>query len=265
MQMVSNGIAAGDVLREWRRRRKLSQLDLACEAEVSTRHLSFLECGRAAGSREMLLKLAERLAMPLRAQNQLLLAGGYAPAFPERPLDAPDMAAARAAVDAVLEGHTPFPALAVDRHWTLVAANAALAPLLAGVSPALLRPPVNVLRLSLHPDGLAPRIDNLGEWRRHLLDRLRVQIQHSGDPVLADLLIEREAYPSRASPQRPSSGGVAVPLRIRDPDRATVLSFISTTTMFGTPLDLTLAEVALECFYPADQATRDALMRLQPG
>jgi hypothetical protein len=239
----------------------LSQLDLAGEAEVSTRHLSFLESGRASGSRDMLLRLAERLAMPLRARNELLVAAGFAPAHSERPLDAPDMAAARAAVQAVLDGHAPFPALAVDRHWTLLAANAAVPPLLAGASPALLRPPVNVLRLSFHPEGLAPRIDNLAEWRTHLLARLLIQMDQTGDPVLGELYAELWSYPSRASRRPPEPpGGIAVPLRLRHPDTGTMLSFISTTTMFGTPTDVTLAELALECFYPADDATRKTIL-----
>jgi len=262
MTTISHPIAVGALLREWRERRKLSQLDLAGEAEVSTRHLSFIESGRSAGSREMLLKLAERLAMPPRAQNRLLLAGGYAPAYAERPLDAPDMIAAKAAVDAILEGHRPFPALAVDRHWTLVAANHAVAALLTGIAPALLEPPVNVLRLSLHPDGLAPRIENLGEWRGHLLHRLRAQIDQSGDPVLTAMLKELASYPVRSGAQRPARpDGIVVPLRLRDLERGGVLSFLSTTTVFGTPIDITLSELALECFYPADQMTREALER----
>src|ERR1019366_8857866 len=167
----------GDLLREWRQRRRMSQLDLACEADISTRHLSFLETGRSTPSREMVLHLAERLDVPPRARNALLNAAGYAAAFPERRLDAPAMTAARQAIDLVLAGHEPHPALAVDRHWCMAAANRAVAPLIAGVDPALLRPPVNVLRLSLHPGGLAPRTVNLGEWRAHLLERLRQQIE----------------------------------------------------------------------------------------
>ena len=262
--MASVRDSAGDVLREWRQRRRFSQLDLAMEAEISTRHLSFVESGRASGSREMLLRLAENLDMPLRARNRLLVAGGYAPIFTEQPLDAPDMAAARSAVEAVLKGHEPYPALAIDRHWTLVLANAAIAPLLTGVDSALLAPPVNVLRLSLHPAGLAPRIENLGAWRRHLLDRLQAQIADSGDPVLADLLVELRAYPSRAERQRPAPAHpIAVPLRLRDPSNGAIWSFLSTTTVFGTPTDITLSELALECFYPADQETRAVLLAAQ--
>ncbi len=252
----------GDVLREWRRRRRLSQLELAGDAEVSSRHLSFVESGRTSPSRTVLLQLAEGLAMPLRARNRLLLAGGYAPLHPERPLEAPDMAAARAAIEAVLAGHAPFPALAVDRHWTLVAANAAVGPLLTGVSAELLAAPVNVLRLSLHPSGLAPRIENLAEWRHHVLERLRGQADQTSDPVLADLHAELSALPSRSSrtPSR-ATNPVAVPLDLRDPISGTVLSLLSTTTVFGTATDVTLSELALECFYPADEATRAVLLQ----
>jgi len=256
----SSSSSAGQLVRQWRRQRKLSQLDLALDAELSARHLSFVETGRASASREMLLRIAEQLEMPLRARNVLLVAGGFAPVFPERPIDAPDMAAARAAVDSILLGHEPFPALAVDRHWNLVAANRALEPLLEDVAPALLEPPANVLRLSLHPDGLAPRIVNLAQWRAHLLERLRHQIDQSGDPVLSDLLDELASYPCPASrtPRRPV-GNIAVPLELKLPGSEVALSFLSTTTVFGTPVDVTLAELALECFYPADEATRQAL------
>lgn len=255
--MTTTAESVGDLLRAWRQRRRYSQLDLAGEAGVSTRHLSFVETGRASASREMLVRLAEQLGMPLRARNRLLLAGGFAPAHGELPLDAPDMSGARAVLDAVLAGHAPFPALAMNAHWELIAANEAVAALLEGVSAALLAPPVNVLRLSLHPDGLAPRIDNLGEWRHHLLERLRLQVESSGDARLAALHSELGALPFRAGrtpPRAPSP--VAVPLRLRDPSSGAVLSLLSTTTVFGTATDVTLAEIALECFYPADEGTR---------
>src|SRR5262252_10022485 len=186
---------AGAYLREWRGKRRMSQLELANEAEISARHLSFLATGRSQASREVLLRLSEQLDIPLRERNVILLAAGYAPVFEERPLASPEMAAARQAVERVLKGHEPFPALAVDRHWQLVTANAALQRLLAGAAPKLLTPPINVLRLSLHPDGLAPRIANLAEWRQHLLERLRRQIDVSADPVLSDLNPELSAYP----------------------------------------------------------------------
>jgi transcriptional regulator with XRE-family HTH domain len=255
----------GDHLRSWRQRRRMSQLDLALEAQVSQRHLSFVESGRSTPSREMVLNLAERLELPLRERNILLQAAGYAPVFPERSLDDPALKAARAAVDLVLKGHEPFPALAVDRHWTLVAANAAVGPLLAGVAdPALLKSPLNVLRLSLHPQGLAPRIANLAEWRTHLLERLRHQIDVTGDTVLARLMRELSGYPEigaagavAARGPAPDYAGVVVPLRLVTDGG--VLSFFSTTTVFGTPVDVTLSELALEAFFPADDATAQAL------
>jgi transcriptional regulator with XRE-family HTH domain len=254
----------GDLLREWRQRRRMSQLDLACEAEISTKHLSFLETGRSTPSREMVLHLAEQLDVPLRARNALLNAAGYAPVFSERQLDDPAMAAARQAIDLVLAGHEPHPALAVDRHWCMAAANRAVAPLMTGVDPELLRPPVNVLRVGLHPGGLAPRTVNLAEWRAHLLAGLRQQIEVSGDPVLVDLLAELRSYDGPAGPSPRVSGperaAVAVPFRLAT-DYG-VLSFLSTITVFGTPIDVTLSELALECFYPADQATAEAMRQL---
>jgi transcriptional regulator with XRE-family HTH domain len=256
----------GDHLREWRQRRRMSQLDLACEADISTKHLSFLETGRASPSRDMVLHLAERLDVPLRERNVLLVAAGFAPVFPERPIGDPALQAARRAMDLVLQGHEPYPALAVDRHWTLVAANKAVTPLLSGADPSLLRPPVNVLRLSLHPSGLAPRIANLGEWRAHLLDRLRHQVEVSADHVLQELLRELRDYPA---PRQPKSrepdhhaeyAGVVVPFRLVTDSG--ILAFFSTTTVFGTPIDVTLSELALESFFPADAATANALRRL---
>ncbi len=263
--LVTTPTGVGGLLREWRQRRRLSQLDLASEAEVSTRHLSFVETGRAAPSRDMLLRLAERLDVPLRARNELLHAGGFAAIYTERALQAPEMTVARRTVETVLAAHVPFPALAIDRHWTLVTANAAVPPLLAGVAAHLLEPPVNVLRLSLHPEGLAPRIANLGEWRAHLLARLQGQVDGTGDLVLRALRSELAAYPFTASPTRPGNfAGIAVPLRLCVPGLSEPLSFISTTTVFGTPMDVTLSELALECFYPADETTRRALIGQDP-
>lgn len=250
----------GTILRDWRARRRFSQMDLAGEAAVSTRHLSFVESGRAAPSRELLLRLAEPLALPLRERNRLLLAGGYAPLHSEHAMDEPDMTAARQAVDAVLRGHTPYPALAVDRHWNLVLANDAAGALLADVAPALLVPPVNVLRASLHPDGLAPRIVNLAEWRHHLLARLRDDADRSADPLLVALYEELRTLPSPPSRSPPGpTGRIAVPLVLRQPHSDKVLTFLSTTTVFGSAIDVTLAELTLECFYPADEWTRRAL------
>jgi transcriptional regulator with XRE-family HTH domain len=257
----------GGHLRAWRQRRRMSQLDLALEAEISQKHLSFVESGRSAPSREMVLNLAERLQVPLRERNLLLVAAGYAPLFPERSLDDPALAAARAAVDLVLKGHEPFPALAVDRRWTLVAANAAVPPLLAGVAePSLLEPPVNVLRLSLHPGGIAPRILNLPEWRSHILDRLRHQIAVTADAGLARLMAELQAYPVGAGEgdhAHPDYAGIVVPLRLAGPSGP--LSFFSTITVFGTPIDVTLSELAVEAFFPADEATAAALRAGSPG
>lgn len=256
----------GDLLREWRQRRRLSQLDLAGEADISTRHLSFVESGRAQPSREMVLHLAERLEVPLRERNVLLVAAGYAPVFRERQLADPALASARQAIDLVLKGHEPYPALAVDRHWTMVAANGAVAPLVAGADASLLQPPANVLRLSLHPKGLAPRIANLAEWRAHLLERLRRQVEVSADSVLSELLKELQAYPApnAARGYKPAKAGelanVVVPVQfVTD---AGTLSFFSTTTVFGTPIDITLSELAIEAFFPADAATAEALRKM---
>lgn len=254
----------GDLLREWRQRRRMSQLDFAVEAEISSKHLSFLETGRSRPSREMLLRLTELLEVPLRERNTLLIAAGFAPMFTERKLDDPSLQAARDAMEMVLKGHEPYPAVAVDRHWTLLAANRAVAPMLTGINAKLLAPPLNVLRLSLHPDGLAPRIVNLGQWRAHLLTRLRRQIEISADTVLIALLEELSAYPAPQPPARSAdmagANAFVVPMRLATP--AGVLSFISTTTVFGTPIDVTLSELALESFFPADAATAAALRQM---
>jgi len=256
---------AGEYLRSWRQHRRMSQLAFSLEAEISQRHLSFVESGRSNPSREMLMHLAERLDVPLRERNAMLLAAGYAPVYAERPLAAPEMTAARQAIELVLKGHEPFPALVVDRHWQLVAHNAALAPLLTVVDATLLQPPVNVLRLSLHPQGLAPRIANLAEWRAHLLERLRHQIAATQDPVLAELLKELAAYPAHgtlaaihAAPPV-DHGGVLVPLSLVTD--AGLMSFISTTMVFGTPRDITLSELALEAFFPANAETAEYMRR----
>jgi len=253
----------GALLKEWRERRRLSQLDLSCDAGISTRHLSFLETGRARPSREMLLHLAEELKVPLRARNALLLAAGFAPAYAERSLDDPELVGVRRAIDLVLAGHEPFPALVVDRGWRMLASNRALAPMLAGVAPWLLEPPVNVLRVSLHPEGLGPRIVNFGEWRTHILDRLRSQLEATADAELQALMAELASYPAppEAATTHASLGGVAVPLQVAT-ETLGVLSFFSTTTLFGTPLDVTLSELALETFLPADAHTARVLQDL---
>ncbi len=251
----------GTLLRDWRTRRRVSQLALACEAQISTKHLSFLETGRSQPSREMILKLAEELEVPLRERNALLVAAGFAPVYPQRSLEDDALAGARAAILAVVKAHMPHPALAVDRHWNMVAANDAVMPLLVGVDASLLAP-ANVLRLSLHPRGLAPRIVNLRAWRDHLLHRLRRQIEATADRELSALLEELSAYPV---PEARSDGpelargfiDVAVPLELETKDG--VLKLLSTTTVFGTPTDVTLSEIAIEAFFPADPATARAL------
>ncbi len=249
----------GDHLRAWRMRRRMSQMDLALEAEISTRHLSFLETGRARPSREMVLLLAEQLEVPLRDRNVILVAAGFAPVFAERSLDDPGMAAARRAVDVILAAHEPYPALVVDLRWNLVAANAAVAPMLEGVDPALLAAPLNVIRLSLHPRGLASRIANLGEWHAHVLERLRRQAELTADPGLIALIEEIRGYPKPPAPdRRPEDyGGVAIPFQLMVGDQ--MLSLFGTTTVFGTPVDITLSELTLETFFPADPATAEAL------
>ncbi len=247
--------AFGVLLREWRTRRRVSQLDLALEAGVSARHVSFVETGRAQPSRDMVLRLAEQLDVPLRERNPLLLAAGYAPDYAARSLDDGEMAPVRAALDVVLRGYEPFPALAVDRGWHLVAANAGVALLTAGAPADLLEPPVNVLRLSLHPRGLAPRIRNLAQWRGCVLARLAREVAVTGDADLAALHRELGDYPGGIAPA--PRYGLAVPLRVEAGGQ--VLSFLSTVTTFGTAVDVTLAELSVEAFLPADEATAAAL------
>lgn len=235
-------------------------MELALEAEISTRHLSFVETGRSTPSREMVLRLAEQLDLPLRERNGLLLAAGYAPVYAETALDAPHFSAVRTAVRQVLAGHEPYPAVVVDRSWNLVEANASLALFIGGVAPELLSPPINVLRVSLHPDGMASRIVNLGEWRAHLLGRLRRQVALTADPALADLYAELRAYPcDQPEPaiEAPGPGDIAVPLRIHHGGRE--LAFFSIIATFGTPLDITVAELAIESFFPANAYTAAAL------
>ncbi len=257
MRQPTLEIPVGRLLRQWRTRRGLSQLELAGRAEISTRHLSFLENGRARPTAAMIEQLAESLTVPLRDRNVLHAAAGFAPAHRELPLSHPDMATARAALQRVLDAHEPFPALAIDRHWNLVAHNAAVPPLLAGVASELLRPPVNVVRLALDPAGLAPRIVNLPEWRAHLRARLSRQVAASGDGALEGLLAELAKVDPAFS--HAEDARLFVPLVLDTP--AGRLSFISTITVFGTPTEVTLAEIALETFFPADAATAAMLSR----
>ena len=241
----------------------MSQLDLASQAGVSPRHLSFVETGRSKPSREMVLHLAEQLDVPLRDRNVLLTAAGFAPAYRESSLDAPDLQSVRQAIDVMLRNHEPMPALVIDKAWNLVAANRGLSLFLGLISPALLDGQPNVIRASLHPDGLARHIANFDEYVAHLVERLRRQLDVSGDPPLAALLDEVSAYPNvaaavgSAEPLPPP--GVVLPMQLHLPD-GTDLSFFSTMTIFGAPLDVTLAELAIESFFPADGAT-DAYVR----
>jgi len=250
----------GDHLREWRLRRHLSQLDLASDADISARHLSFVETGRAAPSRDMVLRLAERLQVPLRERNVLLVAAGFAPAFPHRSLQDPELKNARAAIELVLRAHEPNPALAYDRHWNLVAANRMVAPLLEGVPARLMAQPLNILRLAFHPEGLAARTVNLAEWCGHLLERLHRQCEITADPDLIGLYQELKTYPIPARLRPPAADNVAIPLKLRL--NGEVLSFISTTMVFGTPVDITLSELALETFFPADDGTAERMRAL---
>ncbi|MEV4414814.1 helix-turn-helix transcriptional regulator [Catellatospora sp. NPDC049609] len=253
----------GELLRQWREHRRLSQLDLSNQAEVSTRHLSFVETGRSRPSRDMVLHLAEQLDVLLRERNRLLLSAGYAPVYAQTALDSPPMAAVRTALRQVLDGHEPYPAVVVDRWWHLVDANAALGVLTAGIAPHLLAAPANVLRAGLHPDGMAPRIVNLGEWRAHLLGRLRRQVAATTDPQLADLYAELCGYPcEQPEPEveTPGAGDIALPLRLRH--EGGELAFISIVATFGTPLDVTVAELTIESFFPADRHTADVLREL---
>jgi transcriptional regulator with XRE-family HTH domain len=261
MATIATRPPVGALLREWRRRRRLSQFELALESGVSSRHLSFVETGRSRPSSEMILHLAEQLDVPLRDRNQLLLAGGYAPAYTQRDLDAPDMGPVREAIDQLLRAHEPYPALVIDRHWGLVSANGGVAALIEGVAEHLLEQPVNVLRLSLHPDGLALRIANLHQWRSHLLDRLAHEAVALGDPALGVLHEELAGYPGGASEaELDPAFDIAVPLRLRHGGRE--LAFISTRTTFGTAADVTVAELSIESFFPADEQTAEAMREL---
>jgi transcriptional regulator with XRE-family HTH domain len=268
IRMNAHPDSIGDLIRQWRQRRRLSQLALALDAGISQRHLSFLESGRSRPSRDMVLELSRQLDVPLRDRNVMLHSAGYAPVYPQRPLDVPELSIAKEIIDQILRGHLPHPALAVDRHWTLLSANAAVSYLMAGVAPHLLDGDVNVLRLSLHPDGLASRILNLAEWRNYVLTRLGHEIERSADPVLAELKEELEAFPlpvtARAGPAvTGNSQAIAVPLRLQSD--AGPLSFLATTTVFGTAVDVTLAEVTIEAFFPTDKATADMMAALDEG
>jgi transcriptional regulator with XRE-family HTH domain len=250
-------MAVGPLIKTWRTRRRLSQLDLALEAGVSARHLSFVETGRSRPSEQMVLHLAEHLDVPLRERNRLLLAAGYAPVFGQRDLRAPELAPVRQTLDQLLKAHEPFPAVVIDRASNLVAANSAVELLTKGVAPHLLEPPINVLRLALHPEGMAPRIDNLGEWRAHLLHDLAALRDQTGDPDLHALYDELAALPGPT--EEPHGHEVFVPLKIDG------LTFLSTRTTFGTALDVTVSELAIEAFFPADEVTLEVIQSISPG
>jgi transcriptional regulator with XRE-family HTH domain len=257
---MTTSVRVGALLREWRQRRRLSQLALALDAEISARHLSFIETGRAQPSREMILHLAERLQVPLRQRNILLAAAGYAQSYPERKLDDPALAAVNRVVQMALAG--PYPAMALNRHWEVLTANQGLTPLLAGVDPALLEPPVNVLRLTLHPSGLAPRILNSSEVRSHLLARLQQQIEGTADKFLIKLMQEMRSYPAADGlrDEQAHQAGISLPLNLST-DLGT-LKLISTTMVFGGPLDITISELMIESLYPADEGSASILRRL---
>jgi transcriptional regulator with XRE-family HTH domain len=247
----------GELLRDWRERRRLSQLELSIQADISTRHLSFVETGRSRPTPEMIVRLTEHLEVPLRERNQLLLAGGYAPAYPQHGLDAPELAAVRTAMRLVLAGHEPYPALVIDRWWNMLDANGAVGRLVEGCAAELLAPPVNVLRLTLHPDGLAPHIVNLGEWRGHLLERVRRRVESTGDEQLRELLAELRGYPGGDEPVA-SSPGVVLPMQLRQGGH--LLSLFTLSAAVETTSDVTVQEMVIESFYPADDATA-ALLR----
>jgi len=252
----------GDLLRSWRRRRSLSQLELALEADVSARHVSFLENGRARPSRDMVLRLAEHLEIPLRERNRLLLAAGYAPQYVERSLEAPEMAPINQALDRFLRAHEPYPAVILDRHYNLVSANDAVAVLTEDVAPDLVAPPANALRATLHPLGMAPRILNLSEWSAHLMQRLRRQAAITGDPELERLYEELATYPGvsvEVPAEDRAANDIVLPLRMRAGNRE--LAFFSTVSTFGTAAEITLAELTIEAFYPANAATAAHLLQ----
>ncbi|MGW1590542.1 helix-turn-helix domain-containing protein [Streptomyces sp. NPDC002386] len=255
---------AGRLLRSWRERRRVSQLELALRADSSARHISFIETGRSRPSEEMVLRLAEHLQVPVRDRNALLLAAGYAPRYPETPLDDPALDALRDGMERLIQGYEPYPALVVDAGYTVVAANRGIALLLEGVPEELMTPAPNAMRLTLHPEGLAPRIRNLREWRGHLLAQMERQIALDRSDQLRALYEEVAGYPvpEDASDEEPAEPAAyfALPLRIEHDGR--VLSFVSSISTFNTPMDVTVAELAIETFLPADPSTSKYLHTL---
>jgi transcriptional regulator with XRE-family HTH domain len=260
MSIASRTTTVGDLLRDWRQRRRLSQLDLAVEAQVSARHLSFVETGRSQPSRELVIDLAEQLEVPLRERNAMLLAAGYAPVYRETPLDTQEMAPVRQALDRLLGGHEPFPAVVTDRRWNLISANRPAQALLSdGVAGELLAPPLNTIRICLHPKGLAPRIVNFAEYSAHLVENVHRQAVLAADAQLFELEKELLSYPgvSESDSHDPLSA-LFVPLVFRAGD-GVELTFFSTLTTFGTALDITMAELTIEALFPADAATAAAV------
>ena len=249
--------AVGQLLRAWRERRRLSQLELSIQANVSTRHLSFVETGRSRPTPEMIVLLTEHLDVPLRERNQLLLAGGYAPAYPQHGLGEPELTSVRQALSHVLSAHDPFPAIVINRWWEMVDSNQAVALLVQGCAPHLLEPPVNVLRLSLHPDGMAPRIINLAQWRAHLMEQLHRRSLQTSDPKLIALEQELHTYPQDQVVDAPAPTDVVLPLRLRA--GADELSFFSISAVVSTAADVTVEELQIESFFPADRVTAQAL------
>lgn len=250
-------MSVGPLLRNWREHRRKSQLELAGDAEISARHLSFIETSRARPSREMVLKLSERLDVPLRERNRLLVAAGFAPVFTQVAIDAPVMSPVRDVLRAILQG--PFPSVVIDRRWNLIERNDAANWLMGDIDPELAVAPVNALRIALHPRGMAPRIVNFAVWRAHLLERLRREAEFTHDPELQALLAEVHGYPfdEREDAVPPSPSELVVPLRVRYGERE--LTFLGTVATFGTPVDVTVADLMVESFFPADEATALAL------
>jgi transcriptional regulator with XRE-family HTH domain len=265
MVAVDSEARVGAAVREWRERRHVSQLALALGAGISARHVSFIETGRSRPGREILLRITEHLEVPLRERNQLLLAAGHAPAFPELPLQDPALAPAREALDLILTGHEPYPAVVVDRGWNVVAASSVMVLLGQLADATLLEPPVNAMRVGLHPQGLAPWIVNLGEVRAHFLGRLERQVAITGDPTLGALLEEVAAYPGPAYAydlaEVAAEGTILTPLiRLRMPD-GSELSFFATVASFGTAVEVTASELSIELAFPADTVTAEMLTR----
>ncbi|WP_307804641.1 helix-turn-helix transcriptional regulator [Streptomyces sp. VRA16 Mangrove soil] len=253
----------GEVLRGWRARRRISQLELATRAGTTQRHVSFMESGRSRPGRAMVVRLAEALEIPLRERNALLLAAGYAPAYKETRFEDPRLGAVRAALERIMAAHHPYPAVIIDRGADLVAANDAFDALVAGVDARLLEAPVNIARVLLHPRGLAPRIQNLDEWAWHVVDSLRDGAARNPYPGTSELLAELQRYvPGRPRRTDPDYLGLAVPLRLTSP--VGELRLLSTLTHFGTAVDVTLAELRLEAFLPLDEETADRLSALAP-